>query len=58
MQSCQDLKNFAAVFAIMEGLMHPEVHKQESAWRVNIRIDIDIISALGSLDLICHHNYT
>lgn len=34
MQSCRDLKNFAGVFAIMDGLTQAEVQEQESAWQV------------------------
>ena len=34
MQSCRDLKNFAGVFAIMEGLTQADVQEQESAWHL------------------------
>ena len=33
-QSCRDLKNFAGVFAIMEGLTQADVQEQESAWHL------------------------
>ena len=36
MQSCRELKNFAGVSAIMDGLSQTSVQEQESAWQVYI----------------------
>jgi son of sevenless-like protein len=33
-KSCRDLKNFAGVFAIMDGLSQPPVREQDQAWQL------------------------
>jgi len=35
LQSCLDLKNYEAVFALMEGLESKSVQQAEGSWQVN-----------------------
>ena len=37
-QSCLDLKNYEAVFALMEGLENRIVQQAEGSWQVQLRI--------------------
>ena len=38
LQSCLDLKNYEAVFALMEGLENRIVQQAEGSWQVQLRI--------------------